>query len=587
MTKGSANVTLASTAGLRKGMRVVAKTMSDRTTKPFDSYALYIDEVVDATTIRLKDINAAWSSASADLTGVTLYVQTGMAQRLTLDGEKVVETKTWLGIEGASDAGSRTYVTQGGFVVARFPYIYFIDPDSTPEGLIPPENTLDLNFQNRICLASYIKNDKRYLLAAYGAGKFREFEISSSKPYKPIWSPLPPEQQISGVNFWGYSCHIDQKKKIFYAQWINLGPQKHPDGNVYGGAIDLNTMTKVELDPALNPNISKLIPNATFTTNVSALDPYAKGISGWMGSYAVAGDPDGNIYNADYYLEVLGPLNPPNPETRSIIPPSKGLQAIVGKTASENSRELNGTYTMAYDASTDTVWFNRGGNMKMGLIKRKCLTTESNCTTSDYILNLQPPPGSAIGPMSPLKDGRIAVLSVAGAPNSETGTYPSNGKASVWVMKVKDPANLAAGVDSVKVADIDGHPYMYVDFTGATLYTFESEQTFKITDIPGYSPMSTKDPAPRKLKEASFSWLNKSGTEAQWKDLRLEARCYLDPTSKPTYEEVKSVADVGSQTPITAATCKNIKANYIDIRITQIKGETLGDIKTIQVGIVQ
>jgi hypothetical protein len=73
-------------------------------------------------------------------------------------------------------------------VAARWPYIYFIDPEKTPEGALAAGDRIDIQEGDaddananggwfpRICLASYQKADnKRYLIAAWGNGRYREF----------------------------------------------------------------------------------------------------------------------------------------------------------------------------------------------------------------------------------------------------------------------------------------------------------------------------------------------------------------------------------------------------------------------------
>ena len=506
---------------------------------------------------------------------------TGVAHWIQLEGDKVLQHKKWTGIDGLHyDLGARTYVTEGGFLVARFPFAYFIDPENTPEGVIPSSNIKNFDpkgafrWDSRMCLASYFKNDKRYMIAALGAGKYYEIPMNDTKPYKPLWDDLdkiplrqldnsrgdeayfkalnPPQEGIG----WGYSCHINQKKKIFYSQWVGRGPKflniAGDPTSSWGGAVDLNTYKTVDLDTQ--------IPNAKFVQNHPVLKSFALSVSSPNGSYSVAGDPDGNIYNADRDAD---------------LPP------IMGKTVQEKNR----AYTMAYEKLSDTIWVTRT-DMSIGVIKRKCLTTEPNCTDNDFwfgkidLVNdpsngIVEHPGAWLGPISALRDGRMAVVSRPAAP------------LVVRILSLKDPKDISKGVDVLPIMKLDGDPYMYVDFTGATLYTRESEQTFKIMDIPGYAGRWKDDPRPDKVLEAYFEWKNIPDTQIEWKDMKLEARCYTDASNKGNYSEIAVVANAGEKTLLDIPSCKGQYVDSIDIKITQIKGETLGDVESVKIHIKQ
>ncbi len=513
--------------------------------------------------------------ASSTQTPGTYIVHTGVANWLQVEGDKIIQHKKWSGLDGNGDYGIRTYVTEGGFLAARFPFVYFIDPESTPEGLLPETNiknfdpTRKYNSESRICLGSYIKDDKRFMITAFGAGKYYEIPMADTKPYRPLWDDLsliplreinnargnekywkaqnPPQEGLG----WGYSCHMNQKKKIFYSQWYVSSPKKLQDPNdsssSYGGAVDLTSYRTVDTD--------KEIPNAKFIQNNPVLKSFALSVSSSRNaSYAVAGDPDGNIYNADY---------------DAILPPEAG--SAVG--------EGNSTYTMAYEKISDTIWISRNTD-KIMVVKRKCLTTEPNCTSSDYftakVLPVESDPASCatIGPLSALKDGRVVGLSRCGA-------------SWVRLFSLKDPTDISKGVDALPLVKIPGDPYMYVDFTGATLYTRESEQTFKITDLSGYAKRAPKDSRPDKILEAHFEWKNATATPPEWAGMRLEARCYADSSNKGAYEEIKTVANAGVKTLLNLPTCKNQFIEAIDIKITQVKGESLGDVESLKIHVKQ
>lgn len=110
------------------------------------------------------------------LWGVT---RDGSATWLKLEGDQVVATKRWHGLAPGS-SGSRTYVSEYGVLIARTGgYLYWIDPQQTPEGNIPQ---VAPNFYHlreaggsRICAVAYRKDKKRYVGVGWGNGNFIEF----------------------------------------------------------------------------------------------------------------------------------------------------------------------------------------------------------------------------------------------------------------------------------------------------------------------------------------------------------------------------------------------------------------------------
>jgi hypothetical protein len=205
----------------------------------------------------------------------------GKAKQITLEGDTVKETKTWSGILG--EGGTRTYVTEGGFVAARYPSIYFIDPETTPQNTVPESRKVDtqgLISPQRICLASYVKNNKRYIFAAYGDGKYWDIPLSDEKPYRPLWDNAS-KGSINGSK-WGYSCYIDQINNIFYSQWIMAG-------NVT--AINLNTLTQHNSGAKNHNFVSTSFPLLTQSSK-SVFERLSAGIS-----YSMTGDSEGNAFN--------------------------------------------------------------------------------------------------------------------------------------------------------------------------------------------------------------------------------------------------------------------------------------------------
>jgi hypothetical protein len=465
----------------------------------------------------------------------------GIIKRFSIEGEKVTELK-WdkdkdgnlnkAGNINASAFGIRTYLTESGALVgARFPYIYFVDPanSNTVQSIhIYPGGVPVGRDQNRICVASYLKDSKRYVIAVWGAGDFMEIPLSDSAPYAPLWNPLPAKQTASNWPAgaaWGYSCFIDQQQKIFYSQMAGA--------KVLG--LNLKTMQLVDVDAT--------VPNAKFTTT-GELAKYSKSVN--RSSYAVSGDSYGNLFN--HLVDAV----------------SDG-------------------YTSAHDKMSDTVWFSHRDGPYQGrimVVDRKCLTIERNCTSANYhlypLLTYRLPSGQngivSIGPISGLSGGRVAGL-------ERSGSY------GVYTMKLVDPKNIKGGIEVVKVGDAGGDPYMYTDFTGATLYINEAEQTFKPADMPKYA-------ASKPIKMAVFKWVPtpaaaSAGLVVEWKNIKLEARCYSGST-KPAFAEVGKVYDSSQGTALDVESCKTPNYEFVDVKLTQLNNDTtLLGVDTISVGFKQ
>jgi hypothetical protein len=459
----------------------------------------------------------------------------GIIKRFSIEGDKFTELK-WdkdkagnlnkAGNINGSGYGIRTYLTEGGGLIgARFPYLYFVDPDSTTVQSINiyPNGVPNGRAENRICIASYLKDSKRYLIAVWGEGDFMEIPLSNTAPYAPLWDPLPAKQTApnwpTGAA-WGYSCFIDQQQKIFYSQ---LGGAR-----VHG--LNLKTFQLVDIDVTVS--------NAKFTSANSELAKYSKSVT--RSSYAVSGDSYGNLFN----------------------------HLVDG---------LSDGYTSAHDKTSDTVWFSHRAGPYVGrimVIERKCLTSERNCTSANY--HLYPPVPQLVtipvGPISALRDGRIAGL-------------VRNASGDVYTMKLADPKNIKSSIEFIKVGSAGGDPYMYTDFTGATLYINEAEQTFKPADMPKYA-------ASKPIKMAVFKWVPtpaaaSAGLIVEWKNIKLEARCYSG-TTKPAFAEIGKVYDSSQGTALDVESCKAPNYEFVDVKLTQLNNDTtLLGVDTISVGFKQ
>ena len=447
----------------------------------------------DQRKVEATDVHRIWTVTSG-----------GIATQFSVEGDKVT-TKIWTGLTGSG--GARTYVTEAGFVVARYPYLYFIDPENTPQGPLPADSKKDIGAGNRICVASYLKNNKRYLFAAFESGKYWDIPMADEKPYKPLWNdPSVIKGSIPKTSQWGYSCFIDQKRNIFYSQNFSTP-----------AAINLNTLIAHTTGA----------PNHSFDSDDSVVKPLVESTRSTVksASYAMAGDPDGNVYNA------------------------------------------TDVYTMAYDSSSDSVWVSKSNVVNnIGIFPRDCLTKQKTC--SGYLNFVNARVGAYLGPMSALRDGRIVA----------TTRDPLG---SVYILSLKDKSDRTKGFDQKLIGVAGGDPYMYTDFTGASLYLRESVQAFEISKLPEY-----KSGMPN--KNTLFNWKSKSGAGKPWKDIKLEARCYSDPAQKPGFEEVKTVGVSDKFTPFVVQSCQDKVTKFVEVQLTQLQSSlSLIDVEFIQVAIKQ
>lgn len=456
----------------------------------------------------------------------------GNAFYMELEGDTVKVTKRWSGISGTG--GTRTYVTEGGLIAARFPYVYFIDPAGTPEGTIPAENkkitSAGPSATERICLTSYRKDGQRYMLGAWGNGNWFEYKLEDTPPYRPQWNDPaatrtgtinPPRNDTTAIQDgninprqqWGYNCFIDQQRMIFYSAW-------HSSTAV--GALHLNSLGTAEASIAPNYNFS--------SNNISVLTKSTKGPT----SYAMAGDANGNVINSQ------------------------------------------GVYTAAHDTKSDTIWIslhhgltNSANQIKslIGLFPSACFSSNPDCAGFAWYqptyngINIQ------VGPLSALKDGRIVGV--------------TRGTGEVYVLSLVDPSDRTKGMTAVKIADLGGDPYMYTDFTGATLYVTDYLEEVDLTEAPFFNP---KQP----IKEVRYKWFPKAGKSTTWQAMKLEVRCYQDGGQKPDFSEVLFPGEAGIYHSGKIPSCDNKVANRAEVRVSQLNNETtLVDLERIELGIDQ
>ena len=436
----------------------------------------------------------------------------------------VTNLKQWsgaLGVPGGAE-GSRTYVLEGGSVViSRIGgYLYFVDPSSTKAGDIKANGGRSFYklagpaASDRVCVVSYRREGKRFLGMAWGLGKFSEVPQDNTPPFAPQWDNVKVDAGNGGPAHWGYSCYVDQNRLIFYSQWALQQNVEANPGTLQ--ALDLKTMKAV--------TAKAVAPNGTFkSTNLTDETTGAQAVAD-RGSYAVAGDPNGNVLNGTGY------------------------------------------YTLGYEPLTNTVWGNgRAGGSPLHVFPASCFSSKATCA-GFAAFNSQQIGGFQVGPISALGDGHMVGM--------------VRGSGDVILMGLTDPSDISKGVTATKIHNLGGDPYMYTDFTGATLYITDSEQTFNLGAVTGYD-------AAKPFKGLGFTWAPRDVAKLSWSDIRFEIRCYKVNADKPEYVKVEfPIQDALQQTLLTSSVpqCTGKSFDGVDIRLSQINnGDSLMNVRKLQV----
>lgn len=277
------------------------------------------------------------------------------------------------------------------------------------------------------------------------------------------------------------------------------------DLNARGGtlAVNLRTMETVAANT--------VAPNSQFkSSNLPNLTVGVSAESGKNdGSYAMAGDRLGNVLNA------------------------------------------TGHYTLAYEPKDSMVWASHGANLS--IYPSSCLNSQANCVGfATYAL--PEVIGAQVGPLSALGDGNM-VGAVRGA-------------GDIYLFRLKDPSDPRVGIESVKIIDdLGGDPYMYTDFTGATLYLSQSLNEFDFTKL---GTWNNKLP----LQQLGFIWAATEGSPKAWKDIKAEIRCYQDPNNKGEFSEVNIQANEKVLQFINVESCVNKKVTHAELRLVQLGNQS-------------
>jgi len=433
-----------------------------------------------------------------------LWVATtlGNAYYFELDGKTIVRKKKWNNL--TSGSGTRTYVTEGGVIMAQTGgHLFWIDRENTPEGALNRTSPTYFKLSgpgasDRVCVVSYRKNEARYLGMAYGMGNFVEFAMDNTAPFAPKWDQQTGTVNVGATTLWGYSCYIDQENLIYYSEWVQSSP----------AAVSLANLTAV--------NATTVAPNGSFSS--TNLTNETQGTAKTPASYAMGGDRSGNVFNGSGY------------------------------------------YTLAYEPKNKTVWGGSGGNLS--IMPRDCLTKTATCA-GHAAFPIATSIGAQVGPLSALGNGyMVGLVRQAG---------------DIFIMNQKVDGDITAGIEATKIDTVKGDPYMYTDFTGATLYMTNALSDFDLTKGKQFDPA-------KPLKAVGFTWAAHSGKSDVWADIKLEIRCYKAGEAKPDFEVADAVKNAYEQTVLNLKSCNGKVVDHVEVQLTQLNNKsTLMNVKKIQV----
>lgn len=207
----------------------------------------------------------------------------------------------------------------------------------------------------------------------------------------------------------------------------------------------------------------------------------------------------------------------------------------------------NGTVLSAGDMNSYTFTYEPTTNLVFGSWRSSELSVTT--PTAHYVF-----PTTAvgfIGPISSLNDGRVLVLTRTGETSS-----------AAYIVSLKNAADPAQGVDFEKLKDFSGDPYMYTDFTGATLYPVAVNHLFDLHSVQEFQP-------DRPNTALRVTWQAKNGSDKKWKGLSLLIRCFeaAEPT-KPAFVDISaSVADAGVPFAVTTPMCVGSVYDTVELKI--------------------
>jgi hypothetical protein len=216
------------------------------------------------------------------------------------------------------------------------------------------------------------------------------------------------------------------------------------------------------------------------------------------------------------------PLNPAAPKRKICnftMGTSGSLSYALSGDLKGNLVASAGAYTFAHDPVNNVIFGNSSSGGAFTVAKQQCVEANgADCSIAADSCHIFP--NVPVGPMSAVGDGRVVGIQ-RGSPSR------------VFLISLKDKANIKAGVEVTSIAEIPGDAYMYNDFTGVTLYAPDQIKVIDFKSLSGFQ-------AGKPVKQVVAGWSAQSKNREDLRGLKLELACYKTGKSKPTYVDYSS-----------------------------------------------
>lgn len=425
--------------------------------------------------------------------------------RFKVDPERSYPMRKWTKV---NNWGNRTYVSEIGLLIGQSERnnaggLFLVNDDNNAAVRIFSGTDLGMATESRLCVTSFRLNGVAYVGGGFvgtdGKRRFLMVPIDRSQPNsldvskKRVVEAWNKEATAADNEKWGYSCFIDQ---------VNLRYWSTYSGKVKG--LDLSTEPPTPLSEEMIPNKAQTLKTSSF-----AVVPQVRG------SYAIAGDANGNVLNA-----------------HSLAPAEAGHTTV--------------SYTFAHDPISNFV-FGSSRLGKLYLTHASCFSTESSCPDNEKHFVFTSPYGN-FGPLSSLNNGTVA------------GIIRGN-TSQVFLLRLVNKDKPEQGLEYTPIGEVPNNAYMYTDFTGATLYAGLTETTFPFAESAAFRPGVA-------VKELKLTWKAEGGVDGlNWQGLTMSVRCYAQgATDKPAWTVVQAPAVSGTAFAVTAPGCAG-KIDALDLKI--------------------
>lgn len=425
------------------------------------------------------------------------------------------------GLQGGSTSGTRTFLSEWGFLIGRGSnsgagdinmwvvdhiankYTKVFDSSIDPTGSAPAAGSRGSVFSYKVRGSD--GKDYNFIAISYkeagGNIRIERFLVDTGnsnietrfKRVTPYSSPSGTLASTAAVysSFLYPNCGTNGCTPIFYGNFINTVQGYDLTADVpptpYTGAMIAAPL--------------RTAPNAAFTSVSHAAGQPFGAVN--VDVYSMAGDPnDGYVFLASDQSNLVNNSHVAYDKTNEIVF-RIGRESRIGPAG---INDLNNSQAIV------TAW------------KRECFVTEPNCspiTTNKS--RVYSDVGENIGPSSDLGNGCVAMVGWKRTSEPDANNY----RPGVYTACIRDPNNLDKGLAVTKVGEGRGATYMYNDFTGA----YQADRPVTIL-------FDLSDKKVTGMSEVKMLWVPKLGFSNNLTGLTVKYRCYAKAQSAnpPAYK---------------------------------------------------